>query len=320
MIEAGTPIRERQVILRLPDPTQMQVDAKINEAKVSLVEPGMSTAIRLEASPDEVLQGRVTDVGEYPAPTSWYKGDVKEYKTTIEILGLDENPRKDLRPGLTAEVKIRVAEFSDVLQVPIQAVLEHGGVHYCVVPSGDGQWEAQEVQIGLSNDKFVVIEGGLQEGESVVHHAAKFRDKLDLPELKEDEAPGAKPSPDASVPSNPKPGRDARPPRGRGPNAGSAGRSTGLDPATVADRILKRQDKNGNGKLDGAEIPGDMKANLKAVDRNGDGAIDRAELTAAIKQRAGRGSKPGAPGPQGKAVPGSRRPGGPKAATTRGRR
>ena len=245
VIEAGTPIRERQVILRLPDPTQMQVDAKINEAKVALVEPGMSTAIRLEASPDEVLQGRVTDVGEYPAPTSWYKGDVKEYKTTIEILGLDENPRKDLRPGLTAEVKIRVAELSDVLQVPIQAVLEHGGVHYCVVPSGDGQWEAREVSIGSSNDKFVVIRGGLEEGESVVHHAAKFRDKLDLPELKEDEAPGAKPSPDASVPSNPKPGRDARPPRA---------------------------------------------------------------------------PKPGAPGPQGKAMPGSRRPGGPKAATTRGRR
>jgi len=223
VIEAGTPIRERQVILRLPDPTQMQVNAKINEAKVSLVKPGMPACIRLEASPDDELQGKVAEVGEYPAPTSWYKGDVKEYQTIIEILGLNEGPRKDLRPGLTAEVKIRVAELPDVLQVPIQAVLEHGGVHYCVVPLGDGHWEAREVQIGLSNDKSVVIEGGLQEGEEVVHHAAKFREEL---ELDDDQDSGNKPSPSAAVPPGAKPGREARPARGRRPEGAPAGRDS----------------------------------------------------------------------------------------------
>ncbi|HID76274.1 MAG TPA: HlyD family efflux transporter periplasmic adaptor subunit, partial [Planctomycetaceae bacterium] len=69
VIEPGTTIRERQAILRLPDPRRMQVNAKINEAKVALIEPGMRASIRLEASPDELLYGEVIDVGDYPAPT-----------------------------------------------------------------------------------------------------------------------------------------------------------------------------------------------------------------------------------------------------------
>ena len=38
-------MRERQVILRLPDPSQMRVEMKINESLVRHVRPGMPAAI-----------------------------------------------------------------------------------------------------------------------------------------------------------------------------------------------------------------------------------------------------------------------------------
>jgi multidrug resistance efflux pump len=313
VIEAGATIRERQTILRLPDPSNMQVNAKINEAKVSLVNPGMRATVRLEASPNEALRGEVIEVGEYPAATSWMRGDVKEYEVIIKIEGLEENPREDLRAGFTAEVSIRVAEQPDALQLPIQSILEHGGKHYCVVHAGKDEVEAKEVKVGMSNDKFVVIEEGLEEGEQVIHNAVKFRDDLDLPEIKEEPtqttatgvpgSPGASPAtPGAPSGQGPPSGQGQRPSpgqQGRGSGQGAAG---GFDPAAVVGAIFSRQDKDSNGKLEGDEIPAQMKSRVSDIDKNGDGAVDRAEMTAAMKQMAGQrggGGRPGGAGPGG---------------------
>lgn len=178
IIEEGATVRERQVIVRLPDPKRMQVKARINESKIAMVVEGQPAAIRVQAYPDLELKGVVQKVNEYPAPGAWYAANIKEYEAIVKI----EDSPVPLRPGLTAEVKIRVAHQPDVLQVPVQAVFEHGGRHYAVVQTPDG-WEARMVEIGLTNEKYVVIRDGLAEGETVAMNAASFREAIDLPEL-----------------------------------------------------------------------------------------------------------------------------------------
>ena len=180
IIEEGALIRERQEIIRLPDPTQMQVEAKINEAKIGKVEEGMSATIRLDAFHDIELHGVVEDVAELPAPTSWFAGNIKEYETKIRI----ENPPKGIKPGLTAEVRILVDRRQDVVQVPVQALIEHGGEFYCVREKA-GQLSVDKVEVGPSNDKFVVIESGLAPDDEILLNIAAVRDELDLPEVPE---------------------------------------------------------------------------------------------------------------------------------------
>ena len=181
VIEEGTKVREHQAIIRLPDSRNMQVKAKINEARVSLLEEGMPANIELDAFPDVKLTGTVKKVNEYPLPSSWYSGNVKEYEAIVKIDAFPENV--EMRPGMTAKVSIRVGRIDDAIQLPVQAVFEHGRKHYCVVRDGDGL-EAREVVIGSTNDKEVVIAEGLEEGEPVVLGAASYRDELDLPEVK----------------------------------------------------------------------------------------------------------------------------------------
>lgn len=189
VIEEGAVVRERQVLIRLPDPNHMQVKALINEARIALVKPGMEVVIHLDAFPDLELTGTVKHVNEYPEPSSFWSGNVKEYKTIITIDMPDDlrptaGGEVKLRPGLTAEVQIRVERLNDVLMVPVQAVFEHGGKNYCMAPAGQGQgWEAREVTLGSTNDKVVVIAVGLEKGEEVVMGAVKYRRELDLPEL-----------------------------------------------------------------------------------------------------------------------------------------
>ena len=45
----------------------------------------MAATIRLDAFPDRVLHGEVEKVNEYPAPSSFFTGNVKEYETTVRI-------------------------------------------------------------------------------------------------------------------------------------------------------------------------------------------------------------------------------------------
>jgi HlyD family secretion protein len=190
VIEEGTMIRERQAIIRLPDPQDMQVRAKINEARITSLEKGMPVTVELDAFPGTRLSGTVEKVNEYPLPSGWWAGNVKEYEAIVKIKDFPAD--LDLRPGMTAKVSIRVEQLSDVLVVPVEAVLAHGSQNVCVVRNARGL-EARPVVLGPTNDKEVVVEKGLEEGEQVVLGAALYCDQLDLPEPPQSdvsEAPG----------------------------------------------------------------------------------------------------------------------------------
>ena len=87
----------------------------------------------------------------------------------------------DLRPGLTAEVKICVQSLRDVIQVPAQAVFDHGGMPYCLLADDQG-YRCRRVTIGPTNEMAVVIRKGLDAGDQVVIDVPLYRDKLDMTE------------------------------------------------------------------------------------------------------------------------------------------
>ena len=162
-IVEGALIRERKVVIRLPDASKMQVRAKVNEGNVGMVEPGQPAVVRVDALPGRELHGTVTRVDPIAMPTHWFTRDVKEYATFVSI----DDPPTELKPGMTAEVSIVVDHREDALLVPCQTVLEREGKHFCFQHSTTGP-KKLEVAIGPTNDKFLVIQDGLREGEKIV--------------------------------------------------------------------------------------------------------------------------------------------------------
>jgi HlyD family secretion protein len=334
VIEPGTIIRERQVIIRLPDPSQMRVVARINESRVNLVQRGMRAKILLDAFLNYEITGVVEEVSDYPAPTSYWLQNVKEYEAKVRI----ENPPPGLRPGFTAQVRIRVAEVPNVLQVPVQAVLEHGNKYYCILVRGKDSLEAREVRLGLTNDKFVIIEEGLQEGDVVLLNPREFRERVNLPKVSEGTGGGSDQSQDREEPGSGSPGLraglasepgqrnqegavGARPggPPGDGAGPGSLAGQAGASPAPEGDRsgppggerprgpggrpggpppdpaqLFSRWDRNTDGKLDREEVPEFLRAAFDSIDANRDGQLDVQEFQGAARQLLGR--RPGGPG------------------------
>lgn len=185
LIEEGRPVRERQVIIRLPDPTKMRVIAKVHESRISHVTVGTMSQIVLDALPELDLTGRVVTVSEYPLPSvSVYTAHIKEYAVEVDIT----DPPDGLRPGMTARVAIMIARESEAMTVPIQAVVERTGRHFAAVLNADGTTESRELEIGHINEEAVVILNGLSEGENVILTPSNYDDLLDLPSKDSPEA------------------------------------------------------------------------------------------------------------------------------------
>lgn len=176
MIEEGAQLFRRQVIIRLPDSRRMHLKATVPEDRVALVKKGMPVSVELQAFPGVELTGRVARIGKFPEPVSYFGSSVKEFET---IIALDDY-QVDLRPGLSAEAKIRVQELPGQLLVPAQAVFQHQGKDYCITCDAGG-WEAHEVGIGSTDGRYVIIRDGLEEGRRVVLSTAAHREKVNLP-------------------------------------------------------------------------------------------------------------------------------------------
>ena len=100
---------------------------------------------------------------------------VTTYPVTVQI----DNPPEDLLPGMNVDATIVVDEAENAVAVPISAV-QRGNIVYVkdetatntdgtmvngtLLPDG---WKAVEVETGLSDDSYIEIVSGIEEGDIV---------------------------------------------------------------------------------------------------------------------------------------------------------
>src|SRR5262249_20913432 len=120
--------------------------------------------VQVDAFPERSYQGTVRSVAVLPAQGGNYSSpDVKVYDAIVTI----DEPVEQLRPGMTAVTEIHVDRLKDVLSVPVQAVVQIEHETWCYIEGLKGV-ERRAVTLGRTNDKFVQIVSGLEEGERVV--------------------------------------------------------------------------------------------------------------------------------------------------------
>ena len=163
IIQDGTTVRENQTLLRIPDVSQMRVNAKLDESVVSRAAPGQKARLRIDALPGVVLQGRGTTVQSMSDPVN---RDFPEARFYTAMIAIDGAPTS-LRPGMTAKVEILASEADGVLAVPMKAVLQARGETFVYVGGAGGAMLRRGVRLGGCNDELIEIVEGLGEGEVV---------------------------------------------------------------------------------------------------------------------------------------------------------
>lgn len=96
------------------DLTKMQVFANIDEADVGRIHEGSGAMFNVDAYPGEFFLGRIAQIRLNPTTIQ----NVVTYTAVIQV----DNPELKLKPGMTANVTIQVAQRENVLKVPNAAI------------------------------------------------------------------------------------------------------------------------------------------------------------------------------------------------------
>lgn len=110
---------QSDVIMVVADLSRMEVLSEIDENDVVLVSINDTTNIEVDALPDTVLKGVVSEIA-HSATTRGYgtQDEVTNFEVKIAII----DPLPKLRPGMSATVDIETEKHHGVLTVPIQSV------------------------------------------------------------------------------------------------------------------------------------------------------------------------------------------------------
>ena len=96
------------------DLTKMHIEANVSEADIGGVREGQEATFLVDAFPERAFAGRIVQVRYAPITVD----NVVTYVTVIAV----DNPKLELRPGMTANVSIVIAKKAGVLTVPNSAL------------------------------------------------------------------------------------------------------------------------------------------------------------------------------------------------------
>ena len=158
--EQASPLKE---VMILQDVGNLHVEANISEANIAQLQPGQTVDLTFDAlGPDRHFNGKIQTVN----PASTVVSGVVNYKV---VASMDNIP--EVKPGMTANMTVLVAQKDNVLTTQQRAVISRDGKQYVRVidDSKKKTYHEVEVQTGLQADGGLVeITSGLSEGQEVV--------------------------------------------------------------------------------------------------------------------------------------------------------
>lgn len=142
---------------------RMSVTISVDEADILSLEQGQVASITVSSVSDTAFSGIVTEVSKEAVTSS----GVTQYSAEVEL-----DYQDGMLIGMTAEVVVSIEGVEDAIIIPVDALHQTSDISY-VYTSYDEKTQQYgdmvEVVTGLSNDNYVEIISGLEEGDVVYY-------------------------------------------------------------------------------------------------------------------------------------------------------
>jgi HlyD family secretion protein len=150
-------------VVRLPDLTEMEVLAQVNEVDGPKLSIDARAEVKIDSYPDKIITGQIKDISETAIKASWM-AKAKIFRVTIS---LDQTLMDIMKPGMSAQVSVAINETQPDLLVPRSAVKFDG--EKALVTRIEGAGARREIAVTiLAADwlNFLVADNGaLKEGD-----------------------------------------------------------------------------------------------------------------------------------------------------------
>jgi HlyD family secretion protein len=163
----GRQVRQNEVIIILPDTTQMIATLRVNEAVISQIQVDNPVTVTLDSRSRQPMTGKVYQIGVMAEDGGWMNPDLREYTVKVEFP--KESLQGKLKPAMRCTGEIVTGVVKDAIAVPIQAVFTEGKKQFVYVPDvREGKLRKRVVKIGKTSETYAEILNGLQETELVL--------------------------------------------------------------------------------------------------------------------------------------------------------
>lgn len=163
-VNSGDDIQTGTGLFQVVDDSELHVEANIDEADIGRVKIGQPAALRLDALPDHPVAGLVSKLD--PTVRKDEKG-ARTLRIEVSVTNLAEAVGAGIRPGMSANVDVQVAQKLDVLILPTNVIVGRGSKRSVYVIVG-GVARLRTIQTGLSSWARTEILSGLKQGDVVV--------------------------------------------------------------------------------------------------------------------------------------------------------
>ena len=153
LVDVGSMINPQTSVALIFEYSKVKVEFNLSEVQGGAISKSQKVDIEIDALPGQLFKGKVSEISPVIDPMT----------RTISARAVINNPKKILRPGMTARITINLDEKDDVLSIPKHALLDS----YLFIVK-DSTAERRDVVVGLIGDENVEILQGLSQGEPVI--------------------------------------------------------------------------------------------------------------------------------------------------------
>lgn len=161
---------EGKPLLTIADLSVLLVKIELNQIDVARVRVGQTVTLTLDALPGAKYEAKITKIA--PASVRPAGREVDVFPVEAELTKADGQ----IKPGMTADVRILLEEKGDVLALPIEAIREEKGKSFVMRvvdgPKNEPITEKTDVTLGARNEKEIEILSGLDVGARVLINPA----------------------------------------------------------------------------------------------------------------------------------------------------
>lgn len=162
--QIGRQVYPNQLLMILPDTSEMVAVVRVNESLAGKVRPGQAVNVKVDAVGGRVFPGTVDSIGVMAEAGGWRDPNLREYTVRVALEGAKD---AGLKPSMRCEGRLILDSVDEALVVPVQAVFAEGAVQFVYEPSG-GRFVRTPVRVGRRSDMYAELKNGLDEGRTVL--------------------------------------------------------------------------------------------------------------------------------------------------------
>jgi RND family efflux transporter MFP subunit len=147
-------------LMTIADLSRLIVETHVNQVDVAKLAQKQIVKLTVESIRDEEMNATIYHIAPY--------ANVKNSVKGFAVLAAIANPSPRLRPGMTVQMTVPIADAQDVVAVPVNAVFKGEGNSRVVYVRDGEKTERRKVEIGVTNTEFAQIISGVREGEKIL--------------------------------------------------------------------------------------------------------------------------------------------------------